>query len=501
MKSDAAALRVLTVLVGAGCALGLVHILSILALHIPLDPNEGWNAYFAQAAMTTGSPYPTPSSLMIDNYPPLSFYIVGAVSCLTGDAIVAGRAVALASLIAVALGIGAAASRMGCGRWEAAFAALFFPAVVMLTTDYAGMDDPQMLAHAIAIGGLLLVLGEKQTPRAMVGAALLFAISIFVKHNLVALPAAVAIWLALLDRRLAGTFAGSGIVFALIGLGLFKQHFGFSLLQQVASARTYSLANVWSGLAMWFGWSFVPLAGAALLFVVARRDRHAMFCVIYAAVAVAAGAYFLGGAGVDVNALFDADIALALSAGVLMNRQPGQGRGVILALLYVTPFVIGLRGTIGSIPRPRRVRLPRRRSASCALPRGLSSARCCRSATGGASRPRSTSSTWARCSRPARAATEISGAPSRTSATRSSRWRPTSRSRSRLRCKPRWRAAIASCGRTTTSRSMRLAVRLDRAHALELAPADHHAADRRRDRAHNDIVHELAIAEALKRQP
>ena len=344
MKSDAAALRVLTVLVGAGCALGLVHILSILALHIPLDPNEGWNAYFAQAAMTTGSPYPTPSSLMIDNYPPLSFYIVGAVSCLTGDAIVAGRAVALASLIAVALGIGAAASRMGCGRWEAAFAALFFPAVVMLTTDYAGMDDPQMLAHAIAIGGLLLVLGEKQTPRAMVGAALLFAISIFVKHNLVALPAAVAIWLALLDRRLAGTFAGSGIVFALIGLGLFKQHFGFSLLQQVASARTYSLANVWSGLAMWFGWSFVPLAGAALLFVVARRDRHAMFYVIYAAVAVAAGAYFLGGAGVDVNALFDADIALALSAGVLMNRQPGQGRGVILALLYVTPFVIGLRG-------------------------------------------------------------------------------------------------------------------------------------------------------------
>jgi len=34
------------------------------------------------------------------------------------------------------------------------------------------------------------------------------------------------------------------------------------------------------------------------------------------------GAFFLGGAGVDANAMFDADIALALTAGVLLNLTP-----------------------------------------------------------------------------------------------------------------------------------------------------------------------------------
>ncbi len=82
---------------------------------------------------------------------------------------------------------------------EALFAALFFSAGLMLTSDYVGMDDPQMLGHAIAIGGLWLVLREPRLPRDMVGAAALFALAFFVKHNLVVLPLAVAAWLALLD--------------------------------------------------------------------------------------------------------------------------------------------------------------------------------------------------------------------------------------------------------------------------------------------------------------
>ena len=33
------------------CALSLLHVAQIVPLHIPLDPNEGWNAYHTQAAM------------------------------------------------------------------------------------------------------------------------------------------------------------------------------------------------------------------------------------------------------------------------------------------------------------------------------------------------------------------------------------------------------------------------------------------------------------------
>ncbi len=128
MTTDTLALRAVTAVLAAGVALGLMHIACVIGFHVPFDPNEGWNAYFAQAAAATGSPYPAAQSLMINNYPPLSFYLVGALARLTGDAVIAGRIVALASLFALALGIETAARRMGCDRLEAAFAALFFTA-------------------------------------------------------------------------------------------------------------------------------------------------------------------------------------------------------------------------------------------------------------------------------------------------------------------------------------------------------------------------------------
>jgi hypothetical protein len=164
MSADSWPLRLLTLALGVGCTLGLMHIVCVIGFHVPFDPNEGWNAAFTHLALSTGSPYPPPHSLLINNYPPLSFYLVGAISWETGDAIIAGRIVALASLFAVALGIETAARQMGCTRLEALFAALFFTAGLMLTTDYAGMDDPQLLGHAIAMGGLVLVLREPRTP-------------------------------------------------------------------------------------------------------------------------------------------------------------------------------------------------------------------------------------------------------------------------------------------------------------------------------------------------
>ncbi|MEJ1968121.1 MAG: glycosyltransferase family 39 protein [Rhizomicrobium sp.] len=134
-------------------------------------------------------------------------------SALTGDAIVAGRIVSLAALVAVAAGIETAARQMGCTRLEALFAALLFSAGLMLTSDYAGMDDPQLLGHAVAMGGLAAALREPRTPRLMVIAALLFTLAFFVKHNLIVLPAAMAAWLFFADRRHVAVFILSGAIF------------------------------------------------------------------------------------------------------------------------------------------------------------------------------------------------------------------------------------------------------------------------------------------------
>jgi hypothetical protein len=84
----------------------------------------------------------------------------------------------------------------------------------------------------------------------------------------------------------------------------------------------------------------MPIAGALLLAVVARRDQYAMFCVIYAVIATGAGIFFLGGDGVDVNALFDADIALCLCAAVLLNRTVRNVSRPVLVVLYALPLAI-----------------------------------------------------------------------------------------------------------------------------------------------------------------
>src|SRR5689334_17460647 len=72
---------------------------------IPNGYNEGWNAYWADAAWRGRALYPAVDSPISDNYPPLSFYIVGALGRLIGDNVFAGRLLALLSLLAVACNV------------------------------------------------------------------------------------------------------------------------------------------------------------------------------------------------------------------------------------------------------------------------------------------------------------------------------------------------------------------------------------------------------------
>ncbi len=323
------------------CAFGLWRVIAELGLRLPLDPNEGWNAYYAAAAMAGTPLYPGPQSFMINNYPPLSFYLVGALGGVLGDNIVAGRVVSLLSLGAVALGIFAIARRMDCKRAPAAFAALWFVGGMLAFTDYVGMDDPQLLAHAIAIAGVLLLLREPRDTLRIVAAALLFVLAAFVKHNVVALALAATAWLAAYDRRSALHLAIAGLAFLLAGLILFRLVYGSSLLVHLVSARSYSFADLRDGLEAWLPWSAVPLAGLVVLGVRRRSDRQVRFCALYAVIGIALGAGFLGGAGVDANVMFDADIALALGIALLLDRLAHEAFAAAAAAACALPLVIG----------------------------------------------------------------------------------------------------------------------------------------------------------------
>jgi hypothetical protein len=327
-------LRLVVSILGLGCLFGLVHVASVSGLHLPFDPDEGWNAAFTQMVLTTGSPYPAAGSFLTNNYPPISFYVVAALTHFTGDAIVAGRCLALASLVAAAAEIHLVLRRMGCSVRASAFSAFLFIAAVGLTSDYAGMDDPQMLGHAVSLAALLAIVREPQASRNVVIAAALFVLAFFIKHDLVILPVATAAWLALANRPLSYTFVASGIVFLLLGLGLFKQGFGFDLLSVIVSPRSYALDLMWNGLKAWLPWGGPLLLGAAALATIARHDRYALFGLIYVVLATAAGAYFFGGAGVDTNAMFDANIALALCGGLLLDHLANRPAQALVVSLY-----------------------------------------------------------------------------------------------------------------------------------------------------------------------
>jgi hypothetical protein len=299
----------------------------ILAIPIlaPLDPNEGWNAAHALSLLATGVLYPQRGSLMVNNYPPLSFYTAAALTRFAGDAVIAGRILSLVSFLLVCAGIALICRRMACGARACLCAAIFFAAILLVGSDYVAMDDPQLMGHAIQLAGLILVLRGR-----IFLAAAIFAASLFVKHNLVALPLAAVIWLFTRDPRTGWRFLLSGAAGAALGLILFHQVYGIGLPSLLASPRLVSLANVQHGLGqLW--WAVLPLGLLA-------TARHAWkgFLTAYAVSALAIGLIFSAGDGVDSNTFFDLAIACALALGLAIENG---GRLAALCALPLLGFL------------------------------------------------------------------------------------------------------------------------------------------------------------------
>jgi hypothetical protein len=341
--NDALFVAVLIAL-GLGCAAGLYFAIAQIPLHVLLDPNEGWNAYHAQAAITGAPLYPGPNSLMINNYPPLSFYIVGMVGTAVGDTIVGGRLVSLLALLNIAIWMILVARMMGAGFREAAFAVLLFAATLLLGSDYVGINDPQLFGESTALIGVVLLLKEPRGLFAIANAAIAFVIAGFIKHNLVVMPLAMAIWLFVHDRRAALQFVGTGIVLTVAGLFAFRSFYGVDLLTELNSPRSWSAALLVQNLASWLSLGALPIAGLVLLFALDGWNKWVQLVTLIAGIGIAVGIAFLGGVGVDMNAMFDADIGLALASALLLTRLPRLGYRLegLAAVALAAPFAVVL---------------------------------------------------------------------------------------------------------------------------------------------------------------
>ncbi|MBV9331061.1 MAG: glycosyltransferase family 39 protein [Alphaproteobacteria bacterium] len=314
-------LHLITALLATGCFLGIFHAAQVAPIQVPIDYNEGWNAFHASAAATGQPLYPGAASMMINNYPPLSFYLTGYLGELIGDNILAGRLLSLASAIATCTLLGAWLRKEGqLAVAEATFAVLTFLGTLLVFTRYVGMNDPQLSGHALACGALYLLVRETHTPLRVASGALFLSLAIFTKHNLVALPSAVIIWLWLRDKRQAIAVAASMLTFCFAGLVLTDVLLQTDLLSDLFTSRTYLASGVFWSAARLFGTTFVPMAAIAWLASTRWENPVVCFVVIYTGIAIATGLVFSGGAGVDANAMFDANIALALAVGLTLHE-------------------------------------------------------------------------------------------------------------------------------------------------------------------------------------
>lgn len=110
---------------------------------------EGWNAYFQDAAASGGRVYPSANTLIVNNYPPLSFYAIGLLGSVLGDNLFVDRALSLISLAVVSIEIFVCVRTLAGGVIGPALGALWYAAIVSHNfTSYVGANDPQLAGEA-----------------------------------------------------------------------------------------------------------------------------------------------------------------------------------------------------------------------------------------------------------------------------------------------------------------------------------------------------------------
>lgn len=366
------------------CAAALIVLLLAgrlwwLPVHALLNPDEGWNAGQAMRALGRGALYPSPDALVANNYPPLSFYMIGALTRLFGDAIVTGRIVALAAQIAAGGAIGTIVARLARGKRAVAVAALLFGGFgVTLLRPYLAMDDPQWLGHAVMCWALVLLVPRRAdaapSSRSIVLAAALMLAGGLIKHNLVAIPIAATVWLWLAGRAAFRAWIVAGVALAAAACAVLWAMWGATVFIDVlAAARIYSLARMTA--------RGGPLILALLPALIAcrplssawRDDIRLALPPLLLAVAIPIGIVQRAGSGVNVNAFVEAITAVCIAVPVACARRPASRHAwagiAALPILCLLPFAA--RQDIGELAgRDAAVRDQRPLIAALAAARG-----------------------------------------------------------------------------------------------------------------------------------
>jgi hypothetical protein len=299
--------------------------------------------------MRTGAAYRDATGNVAANYPPL-YLLVASL----GDPLRVGRAVTIASALAVAVIVGLRA-RAG-GPLAAVAVALGWIALAPVAIWGAAVK-PDLFAVALTVGGASVLERSRAGTRGAVAAGALFALAAWAKPTALLPAAAVLVWAALAARpafvRAAAGFAGVALI-------------------ALAHAAALGPADLWRHVVVWnaLPWSaeqtvlvaVLGLATVGLVLAVALRSGVDGIARAYVLGALAVAA-LAGREGATINYLLDlaaaTSFALATVAAGLRASPALPLAGMVqlaLAVGLLTPFGIvpGRAPTTGAWGQPQR---------------------------------------------------------------------------------------------------------------------------------------------------
>ncbi len=278
--------------------------------------NEAWHAWYIDAAQNGTPLYPAPGELIVNNYPPLSYYLTALGAKLTGDTILAGRLISLASFFVFCWAAGVCIRALGGSRGAAAFGAFWLAATLSrFFALYVGVNDPSLLGIALMGLGLAYFLHLLQAGRVVEPAIALMVAAGFVKHNFPAIPVAALIWLGLSDKRAALRAGAFGAGLAAAGLMLCAAAYGPDFARNMTMPREVSLGHVpfalnrlqWiaPAILIWGLWAWPK-----------RKKPAAQFTALLLGLCLVNGLITAAGAGVTYNAYLGAVFASGIGVAL-----------------------------------------------------------------------------------------------------------------------------------------------------------------------------------------
>ncbi len=307
--------------------------------------NEGWVAYFAERAVHGGVLYPGADELVMNNYPPLSFYVVGAAGMMIGNTVLAGRLISVLALftIAVILGflVARASSRLSAGAFTAGFFLLLFSAY---PGGRIGLNDPQLLGHAVMLAGLAMVWLGPERFGTLFGAAAIMVMAGLIKHNIIAAPLAVTAWAAWRGRDTLLRWLAAAALAGLLGGAILLIVWGMPALLSILSPRQMSVVKMIEDTRRMLYLADIPLAAWLALVVMQRQDRESGLANALVGASMLELVASAGGAGVGANMAFDLVISLSLALGLQVGRlaQARAATVLVAVLLFQVALVMPL---------------------------------------------------------------------------------------------------------------------------------------------------------------